>query len=112
MKPLDILKKGLKKLQACTEKRKNDILAKQKSMADLTPEEEHFLDHEANLVDEDRVIQELDDASDYERGVEMLNEKDKSIWQRLLELGGEAQKAITAAATIPSKKRKRMLPVV
>jgi hypothetical protein len=72
----------------------------------------HFLDHEANLVDEDRVVQELDDASDYERGVERLNEKDKSVWRKLLELGGSAQKAITAAATVPSKKQKRMLSVV
>jgi hypothetical protein len=91
MKLLDILKKGLKKLQEHTEKRKNDILAKQKSTADLTPEEEHFLDHEANLVDEDRVVQELDDVSDYEQGVERLNEKDKSVWQNGMEGGNEGE---------------------
>jgi hypothetical protein len=38
------------------------------------PADEEWLDHEANMVDEQCILDELEAASDYERGLKRLGE--------------------------------------
>jgi len=40
----------------------------------ISSADEHWLDHEANIVDEQRVIENLEAASDYERGLARLDD--------------------------------------
>jgi len=53
---------------------------------------QYWLDHEANTVDEQRVIETLEAASDYECGVEGLDEPGKAIVKKLREWAGDLAK--------------------
>ena len=72
-------------------------LAEKKS---ISSEDERWLDHEANLVDEQRVLEALEDASDYEQGFARLDGEQKGIVRKLQEAAGDLSKAV-------GKKRKR-----
>jgi hypothetical protein len=100
-KPLQILKKGLKKLSERIKDRKNELTAKLADTESISPSDKEWLDNEGNTVDEQRVVETLEMASDYERGVERLEEKDKGIVQKLREWGGDS-------SLIAGNKRKRM----
>ncbi|KIK92072.1 hypothetical protein PAXRUDRAFT_71509, partial [Paxillus rubicundulus Ve08.2h10] len=103
MKTVDILKKGLQKLRDQTHDRKVRLEAELKANRPISEVDEEWLDHTRNLVDEERVVEELDKASDYEAVFEKLNQQEKSIVQKLMELAG--RQAIAC-----SKKRKCMVP--
>ncbi|KIK90453.1 hypothetical protein PAXRUDRAFT_151941 [Paxillus rubicundulus Ve08.2h10] len=79
MKPVDILKKGLQKLRDQTHDRKVRLEAELKANRPISEVDEEWLDHTGNLVDEERVVEELDKASDYEAVFEKLNQQEKSI---------------------------------
>ena len=80
---LNILKKGLEKLENAVKDRK------------------------ANTVDEKHIINMLEDASDYERGVAKLDDKVKAVVMKLKEwAGGIAHKVADAL-----RKRKCMRPL-
>ena len=76
-----------------------DNLAKNEKISD---DDEHWLDHEANTVDEQRtrVLDALEAASDYEKEIGRLDENSKGIVKKLQEWAGDTNKA-------PSKKRQR-----
>lgn len=57
-----------------------------------------WLDNNANVVDEEVVIDTLENASDYERGLEALNEKQKSIVSKLKKFGNNIKQAVATAA--------------
>lgn len=100
MKPIDILKKGLKKLQNQIGERKSQLKAKLKANQLVSEIDLEWLNNAGNLVDEERIVDVLDKASDYERGLEKMGLQEKAIVQKLKELtGGDA----------PTKKRKRMV---
>ena len=61
------------------------------------------MDNAANLVDEEAIIDLLENASDYECGLMRLNLQQKSLVDRLKELGGGIKKAVSAG-----NKRKSM----
>jgi hypothetical protein len=61
--------------------------------------------NEANLVDEQRVLEDLEAASDYERGVSRLDTKRKAAWARMKELAGGVKASV--AVSMPTTKRKR-----
>ena len=50
------------------------------------------MDHEANTVDEERVLHDLETASDDERGLERLDEDGKAIVKKLREWAGDLMK--------------------
>jgi hypothetical protein len=88
-RPLDILKKGLDKLSQRIKKRK-DELSKQLSQKEaISPADEQWLDNEGNTVDEQRVLEVLEDASDYEQGVAGLDDHGKEIVKKLREWAGD-----------------------
>ena len=106
--PLNILKKGLEKLESTVKDRKQKLeahLAERRSISSL---DERWLDDEANTVDEKHVIDILEEASDYERGVARLDDKGKAIVIKLKEWAGSvAHKVIDA-----SRKRKHTSPLL
>jgi len=86
MKPLDILEKGLKILQNQVKTKKEKLEARLAEKKSISLQDEKWLDHDANLVDEQLVLEALENASDYERGLERLDGGQKSVVRRLWEV--------------------------
>jgi len=86
--PIDVLKKGLSSLRDCVKARKDDILARLQRKERISDEDEHWLDNEANHVEEEAIINALETASDYDRGLERLDSQQKTLVEKLKELGG------------------------
>jgi ribosome assembly protein YihI (activator of Der GTPase) len=90
---LDVLKAGLTKLKDDTKARKDDLLARLHRKEEISAEEEEWLDNTANLVDEEAIVDSLETASDYERGLGRLNPQQKYLVDKLKELGGGIEHA-------------------
>lgn len=108
MKTIEVLKKGLKKLQKQVEgrtKKLRDLLKDGKKISDA---DEHWLDNAANLIDEERLVDRLDQASDYERGLLRLDTKERETVENLHMLGDDAGKKNVKVAGL---KRKRASPL-
>jgi hypothetical protein len=58
----------------------------------ISLQDENWLDHNANFVDEQLVLEALENASDYERGLERLDEEQKSVVRKLWEVAGNLAK--------------------
>jgi hypothetical protein len=101
--PLDVLKSGLTKLKNLTKTKKDDLLARLHQKEKISTEEEEWLDNAANPVDEEAIIDLLENASDYERGLTRLNSQQKSLVNKLKELGSGIKKVALAG-----NKRKSM----
>ncbi|KAF9501872.1 hypothetical protein BDN71DRAFT_1438594 [Pleurotus eryngii] len=86
-KPLDILKEGLAKLKDRVKARKKNLLARLQKKEKISDADEQWLDHDANLVDEEAIIDALEKASDYERGLTRLTPHQKGLVQTLKDLG-------------------------
>ena len=50
------------------------------------------MDNEANTIDEERILETLETTSDYEQGVDQLDEEEKAIVKRLREWAGDLVK--------------------
>jgi hypothetical protein len=98
---LEALKKGLKILQTQVKSRKDALQARLEERKSISSEDERWLDHDANLVDEQQVLDTLEEVSDYERGVGKLNDAQKGALGRLREVVGDIVKSV-------GKKRKNM----
>ncbi|KAF8219758.1 hypothetical protein L208DRAFT_1417721 [Tricholoma matsutake] len=94
LKPLEVLKKGLKILQDQVKAKKEKLQAQLHVKKSISSLDENWLDNEANLVDEQRVLDALENASDYERGCKRLDETQKGIVRRLREVAGDLSKAV------------------
>ncbi|KAG6892040.1 hypothetical protein C0992_002159, partial [Termitomyces sp. T32_za158] len=68
LKPLEILKKGLKILKKEVKTKKEHLQAQLAAWKPISVEDEAWFDHEGNLVDFEAVMDSLETASDYERG--------------------------------------------
>ena len=99
-KPLKILKKGLVKFTEAIKTRKTKLSEKLARAETISSSDEHWLDNEGNTVDEQRVFDTLESASDYERGIERLDENGKAIVKKLREWAGDLAK-------VPGNKWKR-----
>src|SRR5882724_8250867 len=88
-KPLEVLRKGLARFQETITNRKNELTAKLARAETISSSDEHWLDDEANTVDEERVLDTLESASDYERGLGRLGEDGKAIVKKLREWAGD-----------------------
>jgi hypothetical protein len=101
LKPLDILKKGFSKFTKTIKACRDELNTKLARKETISSADEHWLDHEANTIDEEHILETLESASDYDRGFDRLDEKGKAIVKRLREWAGDLAKAA-------GKKRKRM----
>jgi hypothetical protein len=100
LNPLDILKKGLKTLHDQVKAKKDQLQAQLTKGKSISSQEAEWLDGEANLVDEDRILEALEKASDYKQGLERLDKGQKKLVTKLQ----QAAKAISKSA---GKKRMR-----
>ena len=96
--PLDSLRQGLQGLRKQVEVRKSRIEVDLKAGKQVSESDEEWIDGAGNIVDEQRVVENLENASDYERGLERLNPKDRGIVERLQVL--TRSEALQAALTI------------
>ena len=87
--PIATLKKGLAEFSKKIKARKDKLTDKLAKNEKISDEDEHWLDHEANMVDEQRVLDTLEAASDYEREVGRLDENSKGIVKKLREWAGD-----------------------
>ena len=101
MKPIEILKKGLAKLQFQIQDQKTRLMDKLKASQPISDSDEDWLDNAANLADEEWVVDILDHTSDYKWELRKLNSHDKSIMERLQNLTGNGG--------APTKKCKHMV---
>ena len=88
-KPLDILKKGFAKLTQTITKKRDDLNIKLSRQEDISSADEHWLDNEGNTIDEQRILEKLESASDYETEVAQLDDNGKAIMKKLRELAGD-----------------------
>ena len=103
LKALDVLQNGLKKLEKQVNTRKKELETRLAEKKSITSQDEKWLDQEANFVDEQQVLDALEKASDYERGLEHLDDKQKGLVRKLREMAGDLAKVV-------GKKRKRACP--
>ena len=90
--PLEVLKKGLAKFKETIKTREKELTAKLARAETISSSDEHWLDNEANVVDEQRILDALESASDYERGFGRLDEAGKAIVKKLREWAGDLAK--------------------
>ena len=88
LRMIDSLKKGSHTLRNQVQEQKLRIKSDQKASKVFSESDEDWLDGEGNLVNEERVVQDLEEASDYERGLGRLDAEGRCIVQRLQVLGG------------------------
>ena len=100
LKPVEVLRKGLDVVTNRIKSRKEALQAQLAEEGSISSEDEQWLDHDANLVDELRVVETLEDAPDYEQAFGRLDGGQKDIVRRLREAAGDLSKAA-------GKKRKR-----
>jgi hypothetical protein len=68
-KPLKILKRGLTNFSKKIKDHKDALDARLSRKETISSADEHWLDHKVNIIDEQRVIDNLEAASDYKRGL-------------------------------------------
>ena len=86
---ITVLKKGLERLKKSVATKKADIKTRLRKTEKVSEAEEEWLDHGGNTVDAERVIDILDEASDYERAVATkLDDGQREIVKELKELCG------------------------
>ena len=90
--PVATLKKGLAEFSKKIKARKDKLTEKLANKEQISSSDEHWLDHEANTVDEQRVLDILEAASDYEKEVGRLDENSKGIVEKLQEWAGGMNK--------------------
>jgi len=92
--PLEVLRKGLKVLESQVKTRKEALQTRLAERKSISLQDEQWLDNDANLVDEQQVLEALENASDYDQGVARLNEEQKAIVRKLREAAGDVSKVV------------------
>ena len=85
-KAIEIIKRGLKVLEATFALRKSQLLARRAENKSITSEDERWLDEEGNLVDEHVAVDVLEKASDFEKAIDALPEQQQAAVTRLREM--------------------------
>ncbi|KAF8979326.1 hypothetical protein BDQ17DRAFT_1439573 [Cyathus striatus] len=91
-KPIAILKKGLSKFMKSITACKDLLTAKLCQKETISSSDEYWLDHEANTVDKQCVLEALESSSDYERGLKHLDDQGRAIVMKLKEWSSEVLK--------------------
>ncbi|KAH0578796.1 hypothetical protein H2248_002993 [Termitomyces sp. 'cryptogamus'] len=94
LKSLKILKKGLKTLQNEVKAKKEHLQAQLAAQKPISSEVEAWLDQDGNLVDFVAVVDTLETASDYERGLIELDVQQQGLIRKLREAAGDLAKTV------------------
>jgi len=108
--PVEVLKRGLKVLETRINARRHDLMSKVAAKTKISDEDKEWPDKGGgNMVDEVHVIDELEKASNYERGLGRLDKKSKAVVQKLQELGQLAGDIIKVAAMAGNKRKRKIV---
>ena len=100
--PLEVLKKGLASLNRQISAKKDHLTTCLKNKQPISEEDEAWLDKGAgNTVDEDRVLDFLENASDYEHGLQLLSLEDRLIVENLQKLATEPPNVAGSKRALP-----------
>ena len=102
LKPLEVLEIGLKTLQNQVKTKKEKLQSQLAEKKSISSQDEKWLDHEANLMDEQQVLETLEDASDYKRALEKLDDEQRFVVHRLRETAGDLSKTVGNKRKRPS----------
>ena len=94
LNPLAVLRKGLKVLESRVKTKKEALQTQLAERKSISPQDEQWLDYDANLVDEVQVLEALENASDYDQGLASLNDNQKAIVRKLQEAAGDVSKVV------------------
>ena len=91
---LAVLRKGLKVLESQVKTKKEVLQTQLTERKSISPQDEQWLDYDANLVDEVQVLEALENALDYDQGLASLNDNQKAIVRKLQEAAGDVSKVV------------------
>ena len=94
MKPVEILEKGLSKLQNQICDQKAHLQACLQAGQSISDRDEEWLDHNGNLVDEEQLVDDLDNTSDYDQRLKGLSSSEKSIIDKLTSLAKGSERVL------------------
>ncbi|KAI6166172.1 hypothetical protein EDD17DRAFT_1505592 [Pisolithus thermaeus] len=83
LKPIDVIRKGLAKLQDQIHACKVSLEAALKAGEMISCADEEWLDNAGNLVEEEQLVDKLEKALDYRSTLEGLDVREKSIVKKL-----------------------------
>jgi hypothetical protein len=83
------LKSGLSALKKTVQKWRDALTERLKKEEKLSEAEEAWLDNDANHVEEDALMDKLENASDFERGLSRLDSREAGLVEKLKELAGD-----------------------
>lgn len=104
--PLQILKRGFSELFGKIKERKDKLNAKLSQGEAISPSDEQWLDNEGNTIDEERILEALESALDYNRAIAELDSNGQDIVRKLREWAGHG-----ASAKVAGNKQKRAYPL-
>jgi len=90
---LEVLRKGLKTLTDQVKTKTEELQARLAERKPISAEDKDWLDHDANLIDEQRVLEVLESAPDYEQGFARLDDGQRGLVEKLREAAGDISKA-------------------
>ena len=99
--PLNSLKKGLHTLRNQVQDWKSRIESNLNAGKAISEINEEWLDGNGNLISKEQVVQDLEEASNDERGLERLDMESRGIVQKLQVLGGGHQAPVGKKLNIP-----------
>ncbi|KAJ7342913.1 hypothetical protein DFH08DRAFT_962946 [Mycena albidolilacea] len=102
----ELLKKGFAALQKHVNKRKATLQDRLKKEERINDDDSTWLDGPANLIDEERTLELLDSASDYEQGLSCLNNVLQAAVNHMKEFAAGVTSSVSALKA-PSTKRKK-----
>ena len=85
LKQLEVLQKELKILTDHVKTKKEELQAQLAKKEPISAQDKQWLDHDANLVDEQQVLEVLESALDYEQGLEGLDDEQRGLVKKLCE---------------------------
>ena len=88
--PLELLKRGFSKFIGKIKKRKDILNVKLSRGEAISSSDEQWLDNEGNTVDEERILEALESAPDYNRAVAELDGNGQEVVRKLKEWAGHS----------------------
>ena len=102
---IELLRKGLTALEKHVAKRKAAIEDRLKKKEHVDDDDTTWLDGPANLIDERRALDLIENASDYEKGLSRLDQGLRAAVERMKEFAAGVKNSVMASK-VPSAKRK------
>jgi hypothetical protein len=102
---IELLRTGFAAFEKHVKKRKASIQERLKRKERVDDEDSAWLDGPANLIDEQRALELLENASDYEQALSRLGDGLQAAVQRMKEFAA-GMKSSVIALKMPSAKRK------